>query len=171
MADRSSKSAAALVLPDAVRQRVAAQGRVAAAWLEALPATLERLARQWQFEPGEVLAGGSEALVLSVVLPAGEPAVVKIGVTGECDCVHEAEVLRCAAGRGYVTLFDVDEAANALLLERLGGSLGEAGLPTAERLTRLAGVLAETWVSIDVASSFTVMLTTPMPCSRVISRR
>jgi streptomycin 6-kinase len=58
---------------------------------------------------------------------------------------HEVVALRAAAGRGCVRLLRHDVDRGALLLDRLGPSLHERGLPLAERHEVLCAVATRFW--------------------------
>lgn len=76
----------------------------------------------------------------------GSAAVLKIpvprsGGTAE----HEATVLRLVDGQGCAQLLRYDESSGALLVERLGPSLHDLGLPLARRLQILTEAAAQIW--------------------------
>ena len=135
-------------LPEIVRRRAELQGDAGVSWIEALPDITGRVLARWDVVPTEVLSGGSEALVI-LGRRDGKDVVVKIGPPPDCDCVREARILTLAKGRGFVELYDVDEADNALLLEKLGARLSESGLSDAERLSLLVGAMRRTWISLE----------------------
>jgi streptomycin 6-kinase len=135
-------------LPREVRQRALSAGDEGAEWIESLPSTVSKLARKWRFEPGEVMTGGTESLILRSEMSDGSSAIVKIGFPATCDCAHEARLLRLAHGRGYVELYDADEQSNALLLECLGGMLASANIDVDERIERLCAVMKSSWVDL-----------------------
>lgn len=137
-------------LPPLVRRRAEEAGPPGQAWLAALPELTAALTSKWAFEPQDVIAGGSEAFVIGGQIDAdGRPAVIKIGLPTDCDCVHEAGILEQASGHGFVELFDLDEDRNALLLERLGGCLGNSSLTEDERMAKLLGAMQRAWVEVD----------------------
>ncbi|MDZ7686671.1 MAG: hypothetical protein U5O39_18275 [Gammaproteobacteria bacterium] len=97
-------------LPPIVRRRAEEAGPPGNAWLTALPEVTAALMSKWAFEPQDVIAGGSEAFVIGGQIDGGRrPAVIKIGLPTDCDCIHEAGILELAAGNGFVELFEVDE--------------------------------------------------------------
>ncbi len=87
---------------------------------------------------------------MSWVAPArtatGLEAVLKVG-WAHPEAAHEAEGLRCWAGRGAVLLHDVCafEDTNALLLERCEPGDTLAGLPEEEQDIVVAGLLRRLW--------------------------
>lgn len=116
----------------------------------ALPEQVAALCNQWSLEPdGAVMHGGlslvvpvkraSEACVLRVAWPHGETAL-------------EVIALQTWAGRGAVRLLEVDDSADALLLERLDATRSlntlplEPALRVAGRLLRRLAVAAPTGV-------------------------
>jgi streptomycin 6-kinase len=70
--------------------------------------------------------------------------VVKISVPG-LDFDREVRTLRAAAGRGYVRLLAADLDRNAALLDPLGGSLTDSGLPPERQLAVLADLFPLAW--------------------------
>ena len=70
--------------------------------------------------------------------------MVKISVPG-VDFDREVRTLRAAAGRGYVRLLAADLDRSAALLEPLGGSLADSGLPPERQLAVLADLLPLAW--------------------------
>lgn len=137
-----------LVIPDEVGLRVRVAGVEGERWLNSLPERIEYLRSKWRFTQGEVLTGGSESLVVSVACDSGEPAVIKLGLPGVCDCAYEAKVLRLAADAPYVTLIDHDMEANALLLERLGDKLADTGLSIDAQIGVLCETMRQGWISL-----------------------
>jgi streptomycin 6-kinase len=95
-----------------------------AEWLEAVPRLAAEAAEQWGLELAPPFAAG----MVSLVLPAGDEAVLKVQFPhGEDE--HEAEALRVWDGDGAVRLLAHDEERHALLLERCvpGTHLTRAG--------------------------------------------
>src|SRR3954452_14624289 len=108
-----------LDVPDAVRNKVVADGNEA--WLDELPALVDRLAQDWSLTIGLTLRGGHAAFVVEATLAHGTAAVLKIGVPGTRHQLgREAVALRLAQGDGCATLLRDDVDRDALLLERLG---------------------------------------------------
>lgn len=115
------------------------------AWLAALPQLVQGLVGRWSFAIGEILDGGTEALALSVDLPDGRGAVLKIAPPWSDLLGAERRVLEAAGGRGFAELYAVDETAHALLLERLGTSLGEIGWTPDAQMDVLCDTLMAVW--------------------------
>lgn len=131
-------------VPEIVRNKARVAG--AQAWLEALPELIAELERDWVMSVGAPYADPTEAFVAAATLADGTPAVLKLLVPRSGDAaVHEVTVLRLTAGDGCVGLLRDDAARGALLLERLGPSLYELGVPYAERLPILADTAARVW--------------------------
>ncbi len=135
-----------------VRARLRALGAPGRQWQETLPARLARLAERWQLRLGRVLPGGSNSYVCRVFRADGTDAVLKVVLPTE-DVGPQAEMLRAAAGRGYVTLLDADPDDGALLLESLGPALTTAGLPIEDQLVRMADILRTAWLPADAVPS------------------
>lgn len=133
-----------LEVPDLVRRRAIAAGETA--WLERLPAMLASLEAEWGFRALEVLSGGSEALVVTVTLEQGTPAVLKLMMPRQDDSArHEFTALRLAGGAGCAQLLGADEAIGAMLLERLGPPLSALGLPAARQREVLCDTARQVW--------------------------
>ena len=125
-----------LTVPDPVRRRALRSG--AQAWLNGLPAMVAALETEWDIQTGKVHDGGSEALVVDATLADGTPAILKLllpHIAGKDG--NEAEVLRLANGEGCALLYRHDEARGAMLMERLGPTLGDSGLSPREKLAVL----------------------------------
>jgi streptomycin 6-kinase len=132
-------------VPEVVRNRVLAVG--AERWLDELPALVcsiecERVVNLG----GPTPFWGTESFVAEAALDDGSPAVLKLLIPGLKDAArHEITALRLAQGRGCALLLRDDAARGALLLERLGGSLHDLGLPIGQRLAVLASTAAKVW--------------------------
>lgn len=126
---------------------VASKARVAGLhdWLGELPGLVRALADEWQLSIGRTMADGTEALVLEVETADGHPAVLKLVVPRPGAARDEITVLRLAGGEGCVGLLRADEARSALLLERLGPSMYELGLPFEQRLPLLCDAARAVW--------------------------
>ena len=131
-------------VPAIVRNKAVAVG--AARWLDDLHLLVEGLERDWNMRIGRVFPDASEALVAEVTLADESVAVLKLIVPRYLHTVrHEIMVLRLADGEGCARLLRSDESRGALLLERLGPSLHDLGLPLAKRLEILTSVAARIW--------------------------
>lgn len=109
-----------LAIPEIVRARAVSQG--AESWLTGLDDQIHRLCSRWGLQPGEVLDGGTAALVLEVITADGTPAVLKISVP-DLGFDDQLRLLELADGRGYVRVLRSDPGQGAALLERLGPPL------------------------------------------------
>ncbi|MBB5872459.1 streptomycin 6-kinase [Allocatelliglobosispora scoriae] len=111
-------------------------------WIEDLPGIVERRLAAWELTVDGPVRHGMVALVLPVVRPGGEAAVVKFQRVDE-ETAGEAVALRSWAGQGAVRLLDEAPGEGTLLLERLDGGRSLADLPDAEEAVRIiAGLLA-----------------------------
>lgn len=141
---RACQSAGVLELPAALRNKAMVAG--ADAWLEQLPALVADLERDWEITVGRILDGGTEALVAEATTPDGTPAVLKVLVPRSEDAArHEITVLELAAGQGCPRLFRSDVDRGALLMERLGPSMYELGLPLHRRHALLCDAVHRLW--------------------------
>lgn len=131
-------------IPEVLRNHAVAAG--AQRWLGDLPVLLNHLERQWDIAVGRPLAGATEAYVAEVTTSAGQPAVLKVLVPlSGSRARHEITALRLADGRGCVALLRDDPGLGALLLERLGPSLFELGVPIVRRHEILCDTAARLW--------------------------
>lgn len=133
-------------VPDAVREKARAAG--ATGWLAALPDLVAGLERDWAITVGEPFRDGTEAFVAAAADGDGTPLVLKVMVPrpdGPDHARNEITVLRLADGQGCVRLHRADEARGALLVDRLGPSLHDLGLPVAQRHDILCAVAQRLW--------------------------
>jgi streptomycin 6-kinase len=134
----------ARAVPDAVRAKAVAAG--AAGWLAELPGIVAGLEREWAITVGRSYGDATEALVAEATRADGAPAVLKVLVPRAGDAArNEITFLRLAAGRGCVALLRADLGRGALLLERLGPSMSDLGLPLARRHEELCAAAARVW--------------------------
>jgi streptomycin 6-kinase len=117
------------------------------AWLDTLPFTVAKLARQWSVTVGVPFQpGGQTAWVAPVRDAHGTEMVMKVGWR-HAEALHEAEGLRAWAGQGTVRLHASEELGDTagLLLEvcRPGSPL--ASRPEAEQDLVVAGLLSRLW--------------------------
>jgi streptomycin 6-kinase len=138
-------------IPAVVRNKAIAVG--AQGWLDDLGLLIDSVERDWDLRISRVFPDASEALVAETTLHDGSGAVLKLIVPREGDAArHEITVLQLANGEGCAQLLRSDEARGALLMERLGPSLHDLGLPLAERLEILVEAAAKVWRSaVDAA--------------------
>ncbi len=133
-----------LDVPDVVREKALAVG--AGAWIEKLPSLVRSVEADWGITVGRPYRDSTEAFVAEATCDDGMPAVLKLIVPRDGDAAaHEATVLRLAAGEGCPRLLRDDVGRGALLLERLGRSLFELGLPTRGRHEILVAAAARIW--------------------------
>lgn len=131
-------------IPEVLRNHAVAAG--AERWLGDLPALVNHLEQQWDIVVGRPLAGATEAYVAEATTRAGLPVVLKLLVPlVGTRARHEITALRLADGQGCVALLRDDPDVGALLLERLGPSLLELGVPIARRHEILCDTAAKVW--------------------------
>lgn len=123
---------------------MAARGPQWAAWVDALPGTVEFTMRQWNIRPDGDATHGHCSLVIPVRTAEGATAVVKFAFPDE-ESEHEHLALRHWAGRGAVRLLSADPHHRTLLLERLD-TTDLTGLPDIEACR----VVAELYRSLHV---------------------
>ncbi|MBO0810746.1 MAG: hypothetical protein J2P23_01740 [Microlunatus sp.] len=133
-----------ITIPEVLRNHAVAAG--AEGWLDDLPALVNHLEEQWDITVGRPLAGATEAYVAEATTSSGRPAVLKVLVPLSCSRArHEITALRLADGQGCVALLRDDPSLGALLLERLGRSLFELGVPIGRRHEILCDTAARLW--------------------------
>jgi streptomycin 6-kinase len=134
----------AVEVPEVVRNKARVAG--SDQWLLDLPDLVELLGERWALVPQFSYPDATEALVLAVTRADGRPAVLKLVVPGHSQAAQrEATALRLAGGRGLAELFAADETCGALLLERLGPSLKDLGLPVQDRHRVLCATAQDVW--------------------------
>jgi streptomycin 6-kinase len=132
-------------VPPAVRAKAQVHG--AQQWLDDLPSLVSALECEWSLTVGRAYPDATEAFVARAVCSDGTPAVLKLMVPREeiLHASHEITVLRLADGQGCVRLLRADAARGALLLERLGRSLYDLGLPVPRQHEILCAVAQRVW--------------------------
>jgi streptomycin 6-kinase len=104
------------------------------------------LEHEWSIAVGDAYTDSTEAFVAKATCEDGTPAVLKLLVPRSGDAAeNEITVLRLTRGGGCVRLLRDDRARGALLLERLGRSLYELGLPIGRRHEILCSTVARVW--------------------------
>ena len=137
-----------LDVPEAVRKKFTADGETA--WLEAVPEIVAELATHWSLVLGRTFEDGTEALVVEATVDGGEAAVLKIGPPSHAGKLAlEATALRLADGNGCVRLLRHDADRSAVLLERLGRSMHDVGLPRERRHDLLCDAAMQVWRPVD----------------------
>ena len=133
-----------MAVPAAVRNKALAAG--AESWLRDLPDLVAVLEQEWSIIVGRAFGDATEAFVAAAALADGAPAVLKLLVPRDFDAAgHEITALRLAAGDGCVRLLRADESRGAMLLERLGPSMYELGLPMGQRHEILCSCAEKMW--------------------------
>ncbi len=108
-------------------------------WLAEIDELVAALIDDWGLVLENPLTGGTEAYVTCVQRRDGSPAVLKLMIPRSGDgleqsaVVHEATVLELAGGAGCAELYASDHTRGALLMERLGPSLFDLGLPLVDQ--------------------------------------
>jgi streptomycin 6-kinase len=136
---------AVIEVPPAVRAKAQVDG--AQRWLDDLPALVSTLEREWSLTVGRVYGDATEAFVAEAIGADGTPAVLKLVVSraGGHHARDEITVLRLADGQGCARLLRADAERGALLLERLGPSLYDLGLPVPRQHEILCTVAQRVW--------------------------
>jgi streptomycin 6-kinase len=141
-------------VPARVTENAAEFGEEGRRWLEALPAHVAKLERDWSLtaEPG-FDGDGSVSWIAPVQLADGAEAVLKIGIPHR-EARDEAAALRVYDGRGAVRLLRASEDGYSLLLERCvpGTNLWSRGVD--EGNAAGARVLERLWRELPSATAF-----------------
>lgn len=135
-------------IPAAVVNRAQAAG--AQWWLAGVEELVASITAEWGLHlSGESYQGGTEALVMPVQSDEFGPAVLKLEVPHPFSTIEqEATVLRLVGGDGCPTLYRDDIDRGAVLVERLGPTLNDLGLPLEERHRILCQTAARVWRSV-----------------------
>jgi len=142
--DRYGYGSAVVIVPEVVRNKAILAG--ADEWLRSLPQLIAAIERDWAISVGTSYADSTEALVAQAVLEDGTEVVLKLMVPRDnTAAIDEIAVLRAVQGIGCPLLLRADESRGALLLERLGPSLNELGLPLSERHEILCATVEKVW--------------------------
>jgi streptomycin 6-kinase len=139
-------------VPHSLRKARAASGE--GAWLGALPELVGEMASAWSLTIGRSCDGfGMNALVVEATTADGTAVVLKLSPPSDGEkLAREATVLRLADGQGCVRLLDEDIDRRALLLERLGPSMYDLGVPRRQRHELLVEAVTHMWRPVDPAS-------------------
>jgi streptomycin 6-kinase len=141
-------------VPDLVRRRAISEGSPGLAWLASLDATLASLEHDWSLTIGRPLDGGSAAFVAEARTSRGERVVLKVSTPATDAERHEADVLRAAGGKGYVTLLRHHGPRHAMLLEHLGERLETFELPYEQQMNIVCATLLEAWMPVPAGMDF-----------------
>ena len=150
-------------LPAEVRSRALELGEQGARWLAGLDDMAADFESNWGLKLGDVLSGGTEALVIEAlvletetetetVMEEGGLAVLKFGLPGSADIATEVKAFKLVAGEGYAKLLRYDLDANALLLERLGPQLGSEDRSTESQIHIICETLQRSWLKLSEPS-------------------
>ena len=132
-------------LGDKVLRNLAGRGEAGALWRTGLPALVAGLERRWNIVAGDVFPTATEAYAAPALAAGGEEVVLKISIPGVEKAQREIDVLKAADGNGFVRLLRHDPASGAILLERLGPQLAEAGLSMEVQIEILCATLKQAW--------------------------
>ena len=132
-------------LGDKVLRNLAARGEAGAQWLTALPALVADLERRWNITVGDAFSTATEAYAAPALAAEGDEVVLKISIPGVEKAQREIDVLKSAGGNGFVRLLRHDPANGAMLLERLGPQLADAGLSIEAQIEILCATLKQAW--------------------------
>jgi streptomycin 6-kinase len=95
------------------------RGEAGRAWLDQLPATIDRYARRWLLTVQPAFANLSYNYVAPATRADGSPAVLKIGLATDAEFGSEIEALRVFDGHGMVRLLEADPKQAVMLLDRV----------------------------------------------------
>lgn len=143
-----------LQIPEIVRARALLRGEEGRRWLDDLPARIASLAHDWDLDAGGVLAGGTDALVVSCRTRDRHEVVLKVMMPGLAPGNDQVRALLAFGGRGYVTVLRHDPDRNAILMEKLGPQLSELGLPVSAQIEAICATLRQTWSAAPDAGGF-----------------
>src|SRR5918992_548240 len=115
-----------------------------AAWLEALPAVVERCASRWALGLGAPYDYAYASLALRCTTAEGDRCVLKIQFPDR-ESDREAEALAHWGGHGAIRLLAHDREVNALLLERCIPGMPLSSLDPDRALDVAVGILPRLW--------------------------
>jgi streptomycin 6-kinase len=127
-----------------VRRKATHLGGRGERWLADLPALIADIERRWRITVGPALAGGTCSYVARARTADGRAAVLKLAVP-EHDVTSQVRTIVDAKGRGYVELFAYDVGRHAMLLEPLGLSMDQSGMPPEIQIEMLCEMLRQAW--------------------------
>lgn len=131
-------------IPPIVRNKARVAG--ATDWVESLAHLVRDLEVEWSFTSGAVFSDATEALVLEATLADGREAVLKVHIPrAGGHAAHEITVLQLARGDGCPSLYRHDRERGVLLMERLGPSMAQLGIPIEERQRSLCEAAMRVW--------------------------
>lgn len=115
-------------------------------WLDDLPDLVRSLENEWSITVGRPFDDATEAFVAEATLDDGAPAVLKLMIPRDGGASgNEILVLNLAKGEGCVRMLRSDQNRDALLLERLGPSLKDLGLPLEKRHKVMCATASLVW--------------------------
>ena len=134
-------------VPELVLGKALAAGETGEKWLLELDRLVDELAAAWHIHVGEVLHGGSHALVCAATTENGENRVLKVEIPdiSEAEFLYGVHALRIADGNGYAKLYTYDVEKRACLLERLGKPLKQLHFSVEEQIRIICDALLQTW--------------------------
>lgn len=135
-------------IPDIIIGRAKAAGEVGERWLNELPEIIDSLEKDWNIELGEILGGGSHALVAKARNSLGKEYVLKVEVPDNAEeaFTNSLNALRLADGKSYVKVYNYCAKRCAWLLEPMGSTLKNSGLPPKKQMEIICDALKKTWV-------------------------
>jgi streptomycin 6-kinase len=146
---RTAAMTAPLDVPELVRQRATSNGPAGQRWLDDLPELVASLTDRWGLVLGRSFRGGSASFVTAAIDGSGRDCVLKVAMPLDIDDCQSFDrsvlVHQLAEGRGCAALYEHDEAAPAMLLERLGQNLAELEMPLPQLLSTIATTLRTFW--------------------------
>lgn len=141
-------------LPENFRRTVIGTYENGAAWLEQLPALIERIARRWSLAVGPAFANLSYNYVAPGITSDGVEVVLKLGPPNP-ELSSEMEALRIYDGRGAGRLLQCDPDAGALLEERLRPGVMLSTLEDDSEATLIAAdVMSQLWRPLPIDPCF-----------------
>jgi streptomycin 6-kinase len=125
-------------------EKLAALGEAGTGWHAALPGLVRELEQRWDIVVGELIEGGTTAIVARARRSDGREVVLKLGFPDPA-FARQMETIEAAKGCGYVALLAYDSTRHAMLLEPLGPSLDQLGLSPERMIEILCDTLRRAW--------------------------
>jgi streptomycin 6-kinase len=141
-------------LPQTLADAAKAEGRED--WLDGLPDTVAAFERAWSLTVGPAFQpGGHTAYVAPALTTGGEDRVLKI-MWRHPEADHEPDALRAWAGNGAVTVYEVAESEETIvmLLERCSPGSPLSSEPEENQDVVIAALLRRLWVEPPARARF-----------------
>jgi streptomycin 6-kinase len=142
-------------LPLSFRNRIiGAFGQPGQDWLGGLPTLLDRISDQWELHNLQPIPDPSYNYILFATRENGQSVVLKMGVPNP-ELTSEILALEVFSGKSIVRLLEADQAAGALLLERILPGDDLRIIEDDQEATRIAAqLMRRIWKPVPAGANF-----------------